>query len=132
MSTVAVYSYARTHTSVFVSDKLRNFLKLLVRHYGLNPQGVLDAWSSWVDRAARTWLESGHLRSIVIEFYRPGSNVAAARWIFRSVMTDTASMKCGSIASSTRSRSPKRSNLPPAAPTASFSRSGRVSRPSTV
>lgn len=82
MSTVAVYSYARTHTSVFVSDKLRNFLKLLVRHYGLNPQGVLDAWSSWVDRAARTWLESGHLRSIVIEFYRPGSNVAAARWDF--------------------------------------------------
>ena len=31
MSIVAVYSYTRTHTAVFVSDKLRNFLKLLVR-----------------------------------------------------------------------------------------------------
>jgi hypothetical protein len=82
MSAVAVHTYARTHTSVFVSDKLRNFLKLLVRHYGLDPQGVVDAWSDWVDRAARTWLESGHLESIVIEFYQSGSDVAAARWDF--------------------------------------------------
>lgn len=82
MSAVAVHSYARTHTSVFVSDKLRNFLKLLVRHCGLDPQGVVDAWSDWVDRAARTWLESGHLESIVIEFYQLGSDVAAARWDF--------------------------------------------------
>src|SRR6185312_10698865 len=63
----SVHTLARTHTSVFVSDKLRNFLKLLVRHYGLDPQGVLDAWSDWVDRAARTW---------------PGSNDAVARWDF--------------------------------------------------
>ena len=82
MMSTAVYSYACTHTAVFVSDKLRNFLKLLVREHGLNPQGVLDAWSSWVDRAARTWMESGHLTGIIIEFYRPGSAEAAARWDF--------------------------------------------------
>ena len=82
MNAVAVHSYARSHTSVFVSDKLRNLLKLLIRHYGLDPQGVVDAWSDWVDRAARTWLESGHLNSIVLEFYWPGSTVAAARWDF--------------------------------------------------
>ena len=82
MSAVYVHAYARTHTSVYVSDKLRNFLKLLVRHYGLDPQGVVDAWSDWVDRAARAWLESGHLTSIVIEFYWPGSDVAVARWDF--------------------------------------------------
>ena len=82
MSAVAVHAYARSHTSVYVSDRLRNFLKLLVRYYGLNPQAVVDAWSDWVDRAARTWLESGHLESIVIEFYRPGSDFAAARWDF--------------------------------------------------
>lgn len=78
----SVHTFARTHTSVFVSDKLRNFLKLLVRHYGLDPQGVVDAWSDWVDRAARTWLESGHLEAIIIEFYWPGSNDAVARWDF--------------------------------------------------
>lgn len=82
MSIVAVRSYARTHTAVFVSDKLRNFLKILVRHYGLNPQGVVDAWSDWVDLAARTWLETGHLEAIVLEFYKPGSTCAAARWDF--------------------------------------------------
>jgi len=78
----SVHTFARTHTAIFVSDKLRNFLKLLVRHYRLDPQGVLDAWSAWVDRAARTWLESGHLREIVIEFFWPGSEAAVARWDF--------------------------------------------------
>lgn len=82
MSAVSVHAYARSHTSVYVSDKLRNFLKLLVRHYGLDPQGVVDAWSDWVDHAARTWLDSGHLESIVIEFYRPGYDTADARWDF--------------------------------------------------
>ena len=76
MTAVAVHAYARTHTSIYVSDKLRNFLKILVRYYGLDPQGVVDAWSEWVDRAARTWLESGHLESIVIEFYRPGRRLS--------------------------------------------------------
>jgi hypothetical protein len=80
--TVSTHAYARTHTSTYVSDKLRNFLKLLVNHCGLNPEGVVDAWSSWVDRAARAWLESGHLESIVIEFFRPGAYVALARWDF--------------------------------------------------
>ena len=82
MSTVSVHSIARTHTSVFVSDKLRTFLKLLVRRYGLDPQGVIDAWHDWVDRAARTWLESGHLSEIIVEFYLPGSSQALARWDF--------------------------------------------------
>ena len=81
-ATAHTYAYARTHTSVYVSDKLRNLLKLVVQNYGLNPQKVVDAWSSWVDCAARTWLESGHLEAIVIEFYWPGSDDAVARWDF--------------------------------------------------
>ena len=82
MSTVAVHAYARTHTSVYVSDKLRNLIKVLIRSYGLDPQKVVDAWSDWVDRAARTWLASGHLNSIVVEFYWPASDIAVARWDF--------------------------------------------------
>jgi len=42
----------------------------------------MDAWSDWVDRAARTWLESGHLEKFIIEFYKPGTTVALARWDF--------------------------------------------------
>lgn len=82
MSHVSVRSYTRAHTSVYVSDHLRALLKDLVRRYGLNPVGVIDAWDGWIDHAARTWLATGHLRGIVIEFYWPGSSQALARWDF--------------------------------------------------
>ena len=82
MTTVSTYEFAFSHTSTYVSDKLRNFLKLLVRYYGLNPRGVVDAWSDWVDLAARTWLQSEDLKSIVIEFFWPNSVNAVARWDF--------------------------------------------------
>ena len=82
MSSVYATAYSRTQTSIYVSDKMRTFLKLLVYHYGLDPQGVVDAWTDWVDRAARIWLETGDLLDIVIEFYRPNSDRASARWDF--------------------------------------------------
>ena len=82
MNAVSSHAYTRVHTSVYVSDKMRNLLKLLVRCHGLDPQQIVDAWSDWVDRAARTWLESGHLCGIIIEFYWPGSLTALARWDF--------------------------------------------------
>ena len=82
MSVVSTYAYTRAHTSIYVSDKMRNLLKLLVRYHGLDPQRVVDAWSDWVDRAARTWLGSGHLCGIILEFYWPGSANAIARWDF--------------------------------------------------
>lgn len=82
MMAVHTTAYTRTQTSIYVSDKMRTFLKLLVNHYGLDPQGIVDAWTGWADRAARTWLETGDLLSIVIEFYRPNADTASARWDF--------------------------------------------------
>jgi hypothetical protein len=82
MTTTYATAYTRTHTAAFVSDKMRTLLKILVQYHGLNPTTLVDAWSSWVDRAALRWLESGHLTSIVIEFYKPGSSTASARWDF--------------------------------------------------
>ncbi|HEX8704775.1 MAG TPA: hypothetical protein VF815_38435, partial [Myxococcaceae bacterium] len=82
MSSVKTTVYTRTHTAAFVSDKMRNLLKNLVYHAGLDPQRLLDAWSDWVDRAARAWLETGDLKGIIIEFYHSGSSIAAARWDF--------------------------------------------------
>ena len=79
---VSTSTYTRTHTAAFVSDKLRTLLKMLVRDYGLNPEKVVDSWNDWVDEAARTWLISGHLTAVVMEFYKPGSDFAAARWDF--------------------------------------------------
>ena len=82
MTTTSVRTYTRAHTSVYVSDKLRNLLKVLVRRHGIDPQGVVDTWTAWVDHAARTWLQSGHLRAVIIEFYWPGSRNTLARWDF--------------------------------------------------
>ena len=82
MSGVSTYAYSRAHTSVFVSDKMRKLMTILVREYGLDPAEVANAWSGWVDRAVRTWLESGHLTAIIIEFYWPGFSSAEARWDF--------------------------------------------------
>ncbi len=82
MTATHTSAYARVHTAAFLSDKMRNLLKIMISYYGLNPTLLLDEWTEWVDRAARAWLESGHLTKIVIEFYIPGQNVVAARWDF--------------------------------------------------
>lgn len=82
MSLVATYAFTRAHTSVYVSDKMRKLLTLLVRHYGLDPVGIADAWTDCIGEAVRVWLESGHLRAVVLEFYRPLSSEAEARWDF--------------------------------------------------
>lgn len=82
MSGVSTYAYSRTHTSVYVSDKMRKLMTILVREYGLDPAKVANEWSEWVDRAVQTWLKSGHLRSIIIEFFWPGLSSVEARWDF--------------------------------------------------
>jgi HORMA domain-containing protein len=82
MTATTVSAYARTHTAAFVSDKMRNLLKILIQFHKLDPTVLVDAWTGWVDRAARTWLESGDLTKIVIEFHKPGATVALARWDF--------------------------------------------------
>lgn len=75
-------AYARSHTAAYVSDKLRVLMKRLVRFYDLDPQKLADAWGSWIERAARAWLESGHLVSLVVEFHRPGEATLLGRWDF--------------------------------------------------
>ena len=84
MTMTATYTtgYARTHTAAYVADKLRGLLSELVRECGLDPQALHDAWSECIGEAARIWMESGHLLRVTIEFFKPGSDVAAARWDF--------------------------------------------------
>src|SRR5258706_15364487 len=79
MTATYVSSYSRAHTAAYVSDKMRNLIKLLVQDYGPDPTALVDAWSDWVDRAAPEWLESGHLPKFVIEFYKPGTTTALGR-----------------------------------------------------
>lgn len=82
MTTVSTHAYARANAEIFLSDRMRNIMKDLVRAHGLDPTLLIDQWSDWVDNAVRTWLRSGHLREISIEFFKPGSDRVVARWDF--------------------------------------------------
>jgi len=78
-----VYShvYAKTHCIVFLSDSLRNTLREVIRENGLSPDRLMQDWST-IERGIRSWLDSGHLTDIVVEFFKPGAAVASARWEF--------------------------------------------------
>jgi len=73
-------AYTRTQAVIFMSDNLRNILREVIRDNGLSPEKLmLQDWDT-LERGIRSWLLSGHLTKIVIEFFRPGGSVASARW----------------------------------------------------
>ena len=53
----------------------------MIRENGLSPEKLMQDWLT-IERGIRTWLRSGHLTNIVVEFFRPGATAAAARWEF--------------------------------------------------
>jgi Bacterial HORMA domain 2 len=73
--------YAQTHSVVFLSDNLRNTLREVIRENGLSPEKLMQDWVT-IERGIHAWLRSRHLTGIVIEFFRPGTPEAAARWDF--------------------------------------------------
>jgi Bacterial HORMA domain 2 len=74
-------TYSRTHSITFLSDNLRNTLREVIREYGIGPDKLMQDWVT-IERGIKVWLTSGHLNSVVVEFYKPGSSVASARWDF--------------------------------------------------
>ncbi|HEV2439791.1 MAG TPA: hypothetical protein VGX97_06995 [bacterium] len=74
-------TYAQTHNIVFLSDNLRNTLREVIRENGLSPDKLMQDWET-IERGVRTWLDSRHLTSILIEFFKSGATGAAARWEF--------------------------------------------------
>ena len=78
---VSTLVYARSHTATFAADNMRNQLKRIVLAAGLSPQDLADDWDV-LGRAVQTWLESGHLRQVVLEFFKPGSDRLELGWGF--------------------------------------------------
>ena len=74
-------TFARTHNIVFLSDNLRNTLREVIRENGLSPEKLMQDWST-IERGIKTWLRSGHLKNIIVEFFKPGATAASARWEF--------------------------------------------------
>jgi hypothetical protein len=75
------YVYTKSHSVNFFSDSMRVALRELIRENGLDPDKLMQEWST-IQRGVRTWLDSGDLNEVVVEFYRPGSSTASARWDF--------------------------------------------------
>jgi len=79
------YAYSRAftqaHSIVFLSDNLRNTLREVIRENGISPDKLMQDWET-IQQGIKTWLQSGHLNNIVVEFFRPGASASSARWEF--------------------------------------------------
>ena len=74
---VSVRSY--THAVTYVTDNLLRSLKDVIRQSGLDPPKLASNWST-LHNGIRTWIESGHLKTIVLEVYNPVDNSLVGRW----------------------------------------------------
>jgi hypothetical protein len=74
-------AYTRTHSVTFLTDNLLNTLREVVRENGLSPERLMQDRDT-LARGIRTWLDSGHLTNVIVEFFRPGATTADARWEF--------------------------------------------------
>jgi hypothetical protein len=75
-----VSTYTRAHSITFMSDNIRIVLRDVIRENGLSPEKLLAQDWDTVERGIRSWLLSGHLNKIVVEFFKPGTSMASARW----------------------------------------------------
>ena len=77
MTNVAVYSY--THSVTYVADNILKSIKDIICLAGLDPSKLVQGWES-NSLALRTWLESGHLKSVALEIYDPRNDGLITRW----------------------------------------------------
>lgn len=77
MSTVATYSY--THSITYVADNILKSLKDIIKLSGLDPTDFAERWPTHL-RAVKTWLETGHLRKVVLEIFNPATDTLIIRW----------------------------------------------------
>lgn len=78
MSTfVAVNTY--THSVTYVTDNILRSLQDIVRLSGLDPSQIAEEWEV-LERGIKTWIDSKHLETIVLEVYNPSTEVLIGRW----------------------------------------------------
>jgi hypothetical protein len=78
MSTfVAVNTY--THSVTYVTDNILRSLQDIVRLSGLDAGKISAEWEV-LERGIRTWIDSRHLETIVLEVYHPQTGVLIGRW----------------------------------------------------
>ena len=84
MTSVAVNIY--TYSVTYVADNILKSMKDIVRLSGLDPADLVDDWSTNM-RAIQTWLDSGHLETVVLEIFHPITGGLVGRWDIDVVYT---------------------------------------------
>lgn len=80
MSTfVAVNTY--THSVTYVTDKMLNSIKNIIRLSGLSPEKLTSEWGV-LERGIKRWLETAYLQEIHLEVYNPVTSALIGRWDF--------------------------------------------------
>ena len=74
---VSVRSY--THSVTYVTDKVLNSFKDIIRLSGLDPDNFASQRAVLHD-GIKTWIESGHLDRIILEVYHPSTDALIGRW----------------------------------------------------
>lgn len=72
-----VISY--TYTVTYVTTKVLQMLKEIIREIGLDPAKFADDWTSY-EEAIATWLATRHLERITLEVYDPRTDKLVTRW----------------------------------------------------
>jgi hypothetical protein len=77
MTSVSVYSY--THSITYVADNILKSFKDIIRLSGLDPAKFSDDWEV-NRRGIKGWLESGHLKRVMLEIFHPRTDELLFRW----------------------------------------------------
>ena len=77
MTSVAVNTY--THSVIYVADNILKSMKDIIRLSGLDPANLVTDWPSNM-LAIQTWLDSGHLETVVLEIFDPKTDALVCRW----------------------------------------------------
>lgn len=77
--TVSVSVRSYTHATTYVADNILKGLKDILVFSGLDPD-KLTGERDVLHRGITRWIESGHLKKIVLEVYNPSTNALVGRW----------------------------------------------------
>lgn len=77
-SMVSVNTYS--HSVAYVTDQMLRSLRYIITWTGLDAKNFVDDWAVY-ERGVRTWLESGHLETVVLEITNATGGLAT-RWDF--------------------------------------------------
>lgn len=74
---VSVRSY--THATTYVADNILKSMKNILLFSGLDPEKLADDWEV-LHRGIKAWIDSGHLKKVVLEVYDPDTDALVGRW----------------------------------------------------